>query len=83
MRKWWTWLLFLPEGVEVAELLGNAEEHLALVNVAAIPLDQLASRRDVFGNRLLGQNMLACSECLLDVCWLGRDGQSDDDGVDV
>ena len=54
MRKCWTWLLFLPEGVEVAELLGNAEEHLALVNVAAIPLDQLASRRDVFGNRLLG-----------------------------
>ena len=74
---------FLLEGVEVAELLSNTKENLALVNVAAIPLDQLASRRDIFGDRLLGQNMLACGQGLLDVCWLGRDGQSNDDGVDV
>lgn len=76
-------LVFLLEGIEVAELLGNAEEHFALFDVAAVPLDQLAGCGDVFGDRLLGQNMLACSECLLDVCWLGRDGQSNDDGMDV
>jgi len=46
--------LYLLEGVEVAELLSNAEEDFALVNVATVPLDQLASRRDVFGDRLLG-----------------------------
>ena len=75
--------LFLLEGVEVAELLSNAEEYFAFVDVAAVPLDQLASGGDVFGDRLLGQNMFACGECLLDVCWLGRDGQSNDDGMDV
>ena len=73
----------VPEGVEVAELLSNAKEHFAFVNVAAIPLDQLASRGDIFGDRLLGQNMLACGQGLLDVCWLDRDRQSNDDGVDV
>lgn len=45
---------FLLKGVEVAELLSNAEEHFGLVNVAAVPLDQLASRCDIFGDRLLG-----------------------------
>ena len=75
--------LYLLEGIEVTELLSNAEEHFALVDVAAVPLDQLASGRDVFGDRLLGQNMFASSQSLLDVCWLGRDGQSDDDGMDV
>lgn len=75
--------MYLPEGVEIAELLSNAKEHFTLVNIAAVPLDQLASRRDVFGDRLLGQNMLAGGQGLLDVFWLDRDGQSDDDGVDV
>ena len=75
--------LYLLEGVEVAELLSNAEEYVALVDVAAVPLDQLASRGDVFGDRLLGQNMFACGECLLDVCWLDRDGQSDNNSMDV
>ena len=55
---WWRimgfFFLYLLEGVEVAELLSNAEEDFALVNVATVPLDQLASRRDVFGDRLLG-----------------------------
>lgn len=76
-------LEFLLEGIEVAELLSNAKEHLAFVDVAAIPLDQLTSRRDVFGNRLLGQNMLAGGQGLLDVRWLDRNGQSNDHGVDV
>jgi hypothetical protein len=74
---------FLLERIEVAELLSNAEEYFALVDVAAIPLDQLAGSRNVFCDRLLGQNMLACGKGLLDVCWLSQDGQGDDDGVDV
>jgi hypothetical protein len=75
--------LFLLEGVKVAELFSNAEEHFALVDVAAIPLDQLASGRDVFGDRLLGQNMLACGQGLLNVIRLGWNGQSYDNSVDV
>jgi hypothetical protein len=27
--------------------------------------------------------MFACGECLLDVCWLDRDGQSDNNSMDV
>lgn len=80
---WALFLLHLLEGVEVAELLSNAEEHFALVDVAAVPLDQLASGRDVFGDRLFGENMFASSQGLLDVCWLGRDWQSNDHGMDV
>jgi hypothetical protein len=65
--------MFLLESMEVAELLSDAEENFASVNVAAIPLDQLASAGNVLCNRLLGQNVFAGSKSLFDVCRLSRD----------
>lgn len=44
----------LPKSIEVAELLGDAEKDFALVDVAAIPLDELASSGDVFCDWLFG-----------------------------
>jgi len=73
----------LLEGVEVTELLSNSEEDFALVDVAAVPLDQFASRRNVLCDRLLGQDMLACAQGLLDVCWLSRNRQSNYNSLDV
>jgi hypothetical protein len=76
-------MFFLPESVEVAELLSDPKENFVLVDVTAVPLDQFTCGRDVFGDRLLGENVFTCREGLLDVSWLDRDGQGDDDGVDV
>jgi len=46
------------EGVEVAELLGDGEGGFRPVDVVAlgvaVPLDQLAGGRDVFGDGLFG-----------------------------
>lgn len=51
--------------------------------VAGVPLDELAGGDDVFGDGLLGQDVLAGAEGLLDVGWLDGDGERDDDGADV
>lgn len=57
----------------VPEVLAHSPKRLTRVNIGVVPLQKLLSCCDVLGYRLLGQNMLASEQCLLDELWLNQD----------
>lgn len=60
----------------VPEVLAHSPECLASVNIGMVPLQKLLGCCDVLGYWLLGQNMLASEQCLLDELWLDQDRET-------
>lgn len=60
----------------IPKVLTHSPECLVSVDVGLIPLQKLLGRCDILGNRLLGQNMLACEKSLLDEFWLDQNWET-------